>query len=34
VRHELQVEAFIRGFFTNIRLQLPLTIIYANETHD
>ena len=31
VRHTLQVDTYIRGFFTNIRLQLPLTIIYANE---
>ncbi|CAF1164593.1 unnamed protein product [Adineta steineri] len=32
VRHNLQIKAYIRGFLTNIRLQLPLTIIYTNET--
>lgn len=34
VSHQLQVEAHIRGFRTNIRLQLPLTVIYTNETQN
>ncbi|CAF1098131.1 unnamed protein product [Adineta steineri] len=34
VSHQLQVEAHIRGFYTNIRLKIPLTIIYTNETQN
>ncbi|CAF1164575.1 unnamed protein product [Adineta steineri] len=34
VSHKLQVEADIRGFYTNIRLEFPLTIIYMNETQN
>ncbi|CAF1494226.1 unnamed protein product [Adineta steineri] len=32
VSHKILVEAHIRGFYTNIRLEFPLTIIHTKET--